>query len=155
MSAAPQNAMIIVLRNTQGRIQEFLKGGGPVKGRSPEPSVEDASAGGGPLQKIFLKLDAIFCNLAYIFGIRMASDIIQNGAFAEQKTVAATISIHTHAYTPTPHMVTRAAVLTPKTPRISATIKYKFNFKNIFSDIVYSVQNKIDFAKNRAPRIRP
>jgi len=34
--------------------------------------------------------------LAYIFGIRMASDIIQNWAFAEQKTVAATISIHTH-----------------------------------------------------------
>jgi len=35
----------------------------------------------------------------------MASDIIQNWAFAEQKTVAATISIH--AYTPT----------LPKTPR--------------------------------------
>jgi len=26
----------------------------------------------------------------------MASDIIQNGAFAEQKTVVATISIYTH-----------------------------------------------------------
>jgi len=67
--------------------------------------------------------------------------IIQNGAFAEQKTVAATISIHTHAYTPT----------LPKTPRISATIKSKFNFKNIFSDIVYNVENKIYFAKNRGP----
>jgi len=33
----------------------------------------------------FEKLDAIFCNLAYIFGIRMASDIIQNWACAEQK----------------------------------------------------------------------
>jgi len=86
---------------------------------------------------MFEKLDAISCNLAYIFGIRMASDIIQNGASAEQKTVAATISIHTHAYTP--H--------TPKNLRISATIK--FNFKHIFSDIVYNVENKIDFVKNR------
>jgi len=33
----------------------------------------------------FEKIDAIFCNLAYIFGIRMASDIIQNWAFAEKK----------------------------------------------------------------------
>jgi len=40
----------------------------------------------------FEKLDAISCNLSYIFGIKMASDIIQNWAFAEQKTVAATIS---------------------------------------------------------------
>jgi len=39
----------------------------------------------------FKKLDAILCNLAYIFGIRMASDVIKNGAFTEQKTVAATI----------------------------------------------------------------
>jgi len=83
----------------------------------------------------------------------MASDIIQNGAFAEQKTAAATISIHTHththAYTPT----------LPKTLRILATIKSKFNFKHIFSDIVYNVENKIDFAKNRGgggpPWIRP
>jgi len=53
----------------------------------------------------FEKLDAISCNLAYIFGIRMASDIIQNWAFAEQRKVVATISIHTHTgYTPTqPH----------------------------------------------------
>jgi len=36
----------------------------------------------------FEKLNAISCNLAYIFGIRMASDIIQNWVFAEQKTVA-------------------------------------------------------------------
>jgi len=33
----------------------------------------------------FEKLDAISCSLGYIFGIRMASDIIQNRAFAEQK----------------------------------------------------------------------
>jgi len=69
----------------------------------------------------------------------MASDIIQNWAFAEQETVAATISIHTHTYTPT----------LPKTLRITATIKSKFNFKNIFSDIVHNVENKTDFAKNR------
>jgi len=44
----------------------------------------------------FEKLDAISGNLAYIFGIRITSDIIQNWAFTEQKTAAATISIHTH-----------------------------------------------------------
>jgi len=38
------------------------------------------------------KLDAIFCNLAHVLGTRMTSDIIQNWACAEQKTVAATIS---------------------------------------------------------------
>jgi len=60
----------------------------------------------------------------------MASDIIQNWAFAEQTTVATTISIHTHTHTlPT----------LPKTHRISATIKSKFNFKNIL-DVVYSVK---------------
>jgi len=76
----------------------------------------------------------------------MASDIIQNGAFTEQKTVAATISIHTHTHTPP---------ILPKTPRISATIKSKFNFQNIFPDIVYNVKNKIDFAKNKGARPRP
>jgi len=111
----------------------FIRGGsrnfgrGAVRGRSPEPSAD-----GKPPQKI-LK-NSISCNLA--------SDTIQNGAFAEQKTVAATISIYTHIHTP-PTL--------PKTPRISATIKSKFNFKQIFSDIVYNVDNKIDFAKNRGP----
>jgi len=79
---------------------------GAVRERSPEPSAEGASAGGGSgghPQKILKKLDEISCNLAYIFGIRMVSDIIQNWVFAEQKTVAATISIHmTHMHTP-PH----------------------------------------------------
>jgi len=68
---------------------------GPVRGQSPEPSAEGASAGEevwGPPPENFEELDAISCNLAYIFGIRMASDIIQNWAFAEQKIVAATIS---------------------------------------------------------------
>jgi len=53
---------------------------GPVRGRSPEPSAEGASAGGGSggsTPENFEKLDAISCNLAYIFGIRMAWDIIQ------------------------------------------------------------------------------
>jgi len=76
----------------------------------------------------------------------MASDIIQNGAFTEQKTVAATISIYTHTHTPP---------ILPKTPRISATIKSKFNFKNIFPDIVYNVKNKIDFAKTGGPGFPP
>jgi len=64
--------------------------GGPGKGAKPQ--TERRRGVWGPLPEIFEKLDAIFCNLAYIFGIRMASDIIQNWAFAEQKTVAATIS---------------------------------------------------------------
>jgi len=46
----------------------------------------------GPPPENFEKLDAISPNLAYIFGIRMASDIIQNWVIEEQKTVAATIS---------------------------------------------------------------
>jgi len=79
----------------RGGSRNFGKGG-PVRGCSPEPSAEGASAGGRPPQKILQKLDAILCNVAYIFGIRMASDIIENGTFTEQKTVAATISIHTH-----------------------------------------------------------
>jgi len=112
-----------------------------LKARAPAGGLESSPEN-------FKKLDAISCNLAYIFGIRMASDIIQNWTLAEQTTVVATISIHTHTHTP-PTL--------PKTPRISANIKSKFNFKNIFSDIVYNVKNKIDFAKNRgaAPWIRP
>jgi len=64
---------------TSGGSRNFGKGG-PVK-----PSAEGASAGGGlgASPKNFEKLDAISCNLAYIFGIRMASDIIQNWALAE------------------------------------------------------------------------
>jgi len=120
----------------QGRIQEFWKGG-PGKGAKSRTERRRKA-----FPENFEKLDAISCHLAYIFGIRMASDIIQNGAFAEQKTVAATISIHTHTHTP--HTL-------PKTRRISATIKSKFNFKHIFSNIVYNVENKIDFAKNRGP----
>jgi len=46
---------------------------GAVRGRSPEPS---AGGGLGASAENFKKLDAISCNLAYIFGIRMASDII-------------------------------------------------------------------------------
>jgi len=86
----------------RGGSRNFGKGG-PVRERSPEPSAEGASAGEGswgPSPDNFEKLDAISCNLAYIFGIRMALDIIQNWAFAEQKTVVATISIHTHTHTP-------------------------------------------------------
>jgi len=119
---------------SQGRIQEFWKGG-LVRGRSPEPSAEGASAGGGsggPPPENFEKLDAISCNLASIFGIRMASDIIQNWAFAEQKTVAATISIHTHTHAYTPTLL--------KTPRISVTIKSNSISKIFFSDIVYNVK---------------
>jgi len=67
----------------------FKKG---VRQGGEAPSRASAGGGLGASQKNCKKLDAISCNLAYIFGIRMASDIIQNWAFAEQKTVAATIS---------------------------------------------------------------
>jgi len=86
---------------SRGGSRKFGKRGA-VRGRSPEPSAEGASAGGslgGLAPKKIKKLDAISCNLAYILGIKMASDIIQNWAFAEQKPVAATISIHTHTHT--------------------------------------------------------
>jgi len=74
----------------QGRIQEFWKGG-PVKGAKPRSERrrrERRRGVWGPPPKNFEKLDAISHNLAYIFGIRMASDIIQN-------SVAATFSKHT------------------------------------------------------------
>jgi len=66
----------------------LVRGAG--KGAKPEPSAKNASAGEGlgaspPQKKKFEKLVAISCNLAYIFGTRMALDIIQNWAFAEQK----------------------------------------------------------------------
>jgi len=73
----------------------ILESGGAGKGAKPRTERQGASAGGGSEglpQKKIEKLDEISCNLAYIFGIRMASDIIQNWAFAEQRTVAATIS---------------------------------------------------------------
>jgi len=121
---------------------------GLVRGRSPEPSDEGASAGegaGGLPQKILEKLDAISCNLAYILGIRMASDIIQNWAFAEQKTVAATISTHAHTHTHA-HTTTLS-----KTPRISATIKSKFNFKNIFRHCIQCKKIKLTLPKIGGP----
>jgi len=61
-------------------------------GKRAKPQTERRRGGWGPPPENLEKLDAIFCNLAYIFVIRMASDIIQNWAFAEQKTVSATIS---------------------------------------------------------------
>jgi len=131
----------------QGRIQEFWKGG-PVREQSPEPSAEVASAGGGlgASPENFEKLDAISCNLAYIFGIRMASDIIQNWAFAVAATILKPTDIRCKKRLICrvglwDHTDTHAHTL-PKTPRISATIKSKFNFKSIFSDIVYNVKKQ-------------
>jgi len=75
----------VKVKDTRGGSRNFGKGG-PVKGRSPEPSAKGASASvWGPPPENFEKLDAISCSLVYIFGIIMASDIIQNWAFAEQK----------------------------------------------------------------------
>jgi len=89
----------------QGRIQEFWKEGAG-KGAKPQTERRKRERGAGvwgPPTIFFEKLDAISCNLAYIFWIRIASNIIQNWAFAEQKTVAAKISIQTHTHTP-PHL---------------------------------------------------
>jgi len=75
-----------MMSSWRGKSRNFRKEG-RVGRRSPEPSAEEANAGRGSgdlPQKIWKKLDAISCNLAYNFGIRMASDIIQNRAFAEQ-----------------------------------------------------------------------
>jgi len=71
----------------------------------------------------------------------MASDIIQNWAFAEQKTVVATISIHTH---------TRIHPHTSKNSSDFGQYKIQIQFQKYFSDIAYNVKKiKIDFAKNR------
>jgi len=88
----------------RGGSRNFGKGG-PGKGVKPRTERrrrERRRGVWGLPPENFEKFDAISCNLAYIFGIRMASDIIQNWAFAKQKTVAATSSIHTHTHTP-PH----------------------------------------------------
>jgi len=75
----------------------------------------------------------------------VAATILKSPILDNKRFVVQTCGItqtHKHPHTP-PHF--------PKTPRISATIKSKLNFRNIFSDIVYNVKNKIDFAKNRGP----
>jgi len=63
----------------------------------------------------------------------MASDIIQNWAFAEQKTVA-DLDSHTHAYTPP---------LTSKNSSDFVHYKIQIQFQKKFPDIVYNVK-KID-----------
>jgi len=60
----------------------------------------------------------------------MASDIVQNWAFAEQKTVTATISIQTHTHTP--H--------TFKNSSDFGHYKIQIQFQKIFSDIVHKVK---------------
>jgi len=100
----------------QGRIQEFWKGG-PGKGAKPRTERQR------PSPENFKKLDAISCNLAYIFwdqnGLGYHSKL---GLCGTKNSSGHDFDSHTHAYNPT----------LPKTPRISATIKSKFNFKNIF-----------------------
>jgi len=76
----------------------------------------------------------VFCLIMVGFEImiRIASDIIQNWAFAEQKTVAATISIHTHTHAYTPHFQKLLGFRPLYNPNSIS--------KNIFSDIVYNVK---------------
>jgi len=53
----------------------------------------------------------------------------QNGLGYEKNSTGHDFDSHAHAYTPA----------LPKTPRISATIKSKFNFKNIFFQTLYTM----------------
>jgi len=86
----------------QGRVNRYAPGadtgivergsGKGAKSRTERRRRERRRGVWGPSPENFEKLDAISCNLAYVFGMRMVSDIIQNWAFGEQKTVAATIS---------------------------------------------------------------
>jgi len=68
-----------------------------VKPRTERQKRERRRGVWGPPQEIFEKLDAISCNLAYILVIKMASDIIQNWAFAEQKNSSGD-DFETHRY---------------------------------------------------------
>jgi len=127
----------------QGRIQEFRKGGASkgAKSRTERRRRERRRGVWGPPPENFRKLDAISCNLAHIFGIRMASES-KLGLCRRKNSSGHDFDSHTHAYTLT----------LLKTPRISATIKSKFNFKNIFQTLYTMWKNKIDFAKNRGGR---
>jgi len=124
-SYAAQTALVKLIQ-FQGRIQG---GGSGAKPRTERRRRECRRGVWGPPPENFEKLDEISCNLAYIFAIRMASDIIQNWAFAEQKTVTATISIHTHTHT--------------HTSRNSSDFghyKIQIQFQKYFLDIVYNVK---------------
>jgi len=68
------------MQTTRGGSRNFGKEG-PGKGAKPRTKRrrhECRRGVWGPPPENFEKLDAISCNLAYIFGNRMASDIIQN-----------------------------------------------------------------------------
>jgi len=71
-----------------GQIQEIWKREARYgdKATNQAPKARALVGGLGASPENFEKLDAISCNLAYIFGLRMASDIIQNWAFAEQNS---------------------------------------------------------------------
>jgi len=73
------------LRSLWGGSGDFGKGGGGKGGEAPKraPKARAPAKGLGAPPENFEKLNAISCNLAYILGIRMASDIIQNWAFAD------------------------------------------------------------------------
>jgi len=61
---------------------------GAVRGQSPEPSAESASAGGGsggPPPENFKNLDAISCNLAYIMGSEWPRISFKTGPLMNKK----------------------------------------------------------------------
>jgi len=58
---------------------------GADKGAKPRTERRRRNRRRGASPENFEKLDAISCNLAYIFGIRMASDIIQNKKLQNKK----------------------------------------------------------------------
>jgi len=124
----PLTAISANVNPSRGGSRNFGKWG-PVRGQSPEPNAEGASAGGesgGPPPENFEKLDSIFCNLAYIVGIKIASDIVQNWAFVEQKNSSG------HGF----DSHTRIQPHTSKNSSDFSHYKIQIQFQNVFSDII-------------------
>jgi len=138
----------------------ILERWGPVRGWSPEPSAEGASAGGVPPQKIlknWMRFPAIWHIFLGSERYRAFAEWVSESSFltahqhteghAEQKTVAATISIHTH---------TRIHPYTSKNSSDFGHYKIKIQFqKYFFRHCIYNVENKTDFAKNGARHLDP
>jgi len=117
-----------------GRIQEFWKEG-PGK---PQTERRRCERRRGASPENFEKLDAISCNLAYIFGLGYHSKL----GLCRTKNSGHMQFRFTHAYTP--H--------TSKNSSDFGHYKIQIQFQTYFSDIVYNVENnKIDFAKNMEP----
>jgi len=127
---------------SQGRIQEFWKGG-PGKGVKPRTERRGRERPWEASPENFLKIRCDFMQSGIYFWDQNGLGCHSKwGLYRTKNSSGHDFDSHTHAYT----------LILLKTPRISATIKSKFNFKHNFPDIVYNVKNKIDFVKNRETR---